>query len=167
MKIKQDKGVTLVVLVITLIVLAILSGVSMNIGYGLIKKAKLENLKTNMLLIQAKAKEYVEQANFKLGTGTEITDEVKAELKGEEIQDTTTINKYSVENGLENKLCYKLNDDNLKDMGLSNIETTDTDYYIVIYDIENIKVEVINTRGYISQDKKVYYTLSELNNIEE
>ena len=63
----KNKGITLVALTITIILLVIIAGISINIGGNMIKKANLEGLKTNMMLIQAKAKQYVEEANFKMG----------------------------------------------------------------------------------------------------
>ena len=65
---KKDKGITMVALVITIIVLIILSGVSVGTVNKIVKSSELENLKTNMLLIKVKGKEYIENANFKLGT---------------------------------------------------------------------------------------------------
>ena len=67
----RTKGITLISLAITIIILLILAGISIYSGKGVIQKAKLEELKTNMLLIQAKAKEYVEEVNFRMGIGTE------------------------------------------------------------------------------------------------
>ena len=64
---KEEKGVTLIVLVITIIVLSIIASIGYFNGKEVIQKAKLESLKTNMLLIQAKAKECVENATFKMG----------------------------------------------------------------------------------------------------
>ena len=61
------KGVTLIALVIAIMLLILLAGVSLYNGNETIQKAKLEGLKTNMLLIQAKAREYVEEVNFKIG----------------------------------------------------------------------------------------------------
>lgn len=166
MKIKQDSGITLVVLIITVIILSIIAGISMNIGTGLIKRTKLENLKTNMLLIQARAKEYVEEASFKSGTDNTINDEVKSELIGTEITDTSILNSKILEQcSIDSGLYYKLEKEHLKEMGLEKIEITDKNYYIVVYDIKNIKVDVINTRGYVSEDGNIYYTLSQLNKI--
>ena len=42
-------------------------------GNNAIKNSKLENLKTNMLLIEAKARECVEEANFRMGATTDET----------------------------------------------------------------------------------------------
>ena len=51
MNIKNEKGVTLIILVFSIIVLLILGGVSIVSGIDSIRKAKLETLKTNMLLL--------------------------------------------------------------------------------------------------------------------
>ena len=67
MKKNKNRGITLASLVITIIVLLIIAGISVYSGTDIIKRAKLEELKTNMLLIETKAKECVENANFKLG----------------------------------------------------------------------------------------------------
>lgn len=54
--IREQKGVTLIVLVVTIIVLLILAAITMYGGTDMIDKSRLEGLKTNMLLIQTKAK---------------------------------------------------------------------------------------------------------------
>ena len=61
---KENKGITMVVLVITIVVLLILAGISIGTGNNIIKASQLENLKTNMLLVKVKAKEYIENANL-------------------------------------------------------------------------------------------------------
>ena len=74
---EKNNGITMVALVITVIILLILSGISINAGSNIITKSKLENIKTDMMLIKVKGKEYVENANFNLGTNfkTIATDE--------------------------------------------------------------------------------------------
>ena len=89
---KNNKGITMIALVITIGLLLILAGISVGTGGKIIKQSELENLKTNMLLIKVKGKEYVENANFKLGTGTEEEknahiEQAKKELVGEELKD--------------------------------------------------------------------------------
>ncbi len=59
MKIKENKGITLVTLVITVIILVILAGTGVSIGLNLTATAKYTNVQTYMLLIQQKC-EYVE-----------------------------------------------------------------------------------------------------------
>lgn len=63
MNIKRNNGVTLVALIVTVIILLIIAGIATYSGIGIIRNANLEALKTNMLLIEAKAKEYVEEVN--------------------------------------------------------------------------------------------------------
>ena len=99
---KKNEGITMLVLVITVILLLILSGISINTGNNIIKRANLENLKTNMLLIEVKGKEYVENGNFNLGTSFDkLTDEneknkrielAKSKLKGTEITSVSDLN---------------------------------------------------------------------------
>ena len=154
MKKNKNRGITLASLVITIIVLLIIAGISVYSGTDIIKRAKLEELKTNMLLIETKAKECVENANFKLGKT-----EAKKELKGIEITEADNIN---IELNDYNYY-YKLTEDNLKDMGLSNIKLSDTDeLYIVKYDIQNAKVEIYNTKGYEGK-----YSLTDIEQIEK
>ena len=64
---KRENGVSLLILSITVVVLMIIAGVAINSGMQSVKKAELESLKTNMLMLKAKGREYVENANFHYG----------------------------------------------------------------------------------------------------
>lgn len=176
---KNNKGITMVVLVITIIVLIILVGVSIGTGNKVIKSSELENVKTNMLLIKAKGKEYVENANFKLGTNfvnatdkqTRITT-AKEELKGEEITDSIilgegmNITQETINNDNANyRYYYKLNKNDLTDMGITKVKSDEKNgLYIIKYDIINVEVEVYNTVG-LENEGKMYYSLTDLQNI--
>ena len=173
---RGNKGITIVALVIIVILLLILGGISTGTGGNLIKKTRLENLKTNMLLVKVKAKEYVENANFNLGTMFEkLTDETernnriqkaKEELKGEDVTNTISSYNINVNDTSENVYYYKLNTQTLLDIGLSNLESDEKQgWYIVKYDIVNTEVEVYNTKGFENNSTK-YYSLGELENIE-
>ena len=72
---KSNKGITMVTLIITIIILLIIAGISVGAGNKIIKSSELENIKTNMLLVKVKAKEYTENANFKLGTSIDSLSE--------------------------------------------------------------------------------------------
>jgi Tfp pilus assembly protein PilE len=174
MKARENKGITMVTLVITIIVLLIIAGIGIYSGTGTIKKAKLEELKTNMLLIQAKAKEYVENANFKLGTKiddaqeTERDDRIgkaKAELKGEEIEksDISDIIREKEEDEGNYIYYYKLTEEQLKEIGLSDVKSsTQNGEYIVEYDIKKAQVEIYHTKGYNGK-----YSLTDIEEIKE
>lgn len=180
---KKNKGITMVALVITIVLLLILAGISIGTGGNIIKRTELENLKTGMLLIEVKGKEYVENANFNLGTGFEkLTDETekskridaaKSKLKGKEITDASqlpetfeiTTDQFNNEkNNLE--YYYELSDYDLEDMGMANEETKNIKGDSIIkYDIKDNTVEVYNTQGF-TKDDKTYYKLSDLRNLE-
>ena len=55
---------------------------------------------------------------------------------------------------------YYLNSEILKEMGLEDMNSEEYGYFIVKYDIENISVDVINTKGYQGN-----YTLEQLNSL--
>lgn len=171
MEIRRNKGITLIALVITIVVLLIIAGIAVYSGKETIKKAKLEELKTNMLLIQAKAKEYVENANFKLGTKineaqeTERDDRIskaKQELKGNEIQ------KSDIDINISDKegnyiYYYKLTEEQLKEIGLPDVKSSmQNGEYMVEYDIEKAQVEIYNTKGYEGK-----YSLTDIEKVEE
>ena len=163
MKVKNNKGITLIALTITIIILLILASITIYSGKESIKKAQLESLKTNMLLIKAKAKEYVEQASFKNGVNkSEISEEAKNELKGKEANASDYSKQNITINGGE--ILYKLTSDNLKEMGLKDVKLGSNEEYLVKYNIKDVTVEVYNTSGYESNGTTVY-SLSELEKI--
>ena len=180
---EKNNGITMVALVITVIILLILSGISINAGSNIITKSKLENIKTDMMLIKVKGKEYVENANFNLGTSFEkLTDEnekntrlenAKTKLKGTEIENiedldsklSITSDKFKEE---KEKMIYyyKLSTQDLEDMGIENVKSDEKNgEYIIKYDIKNIEIEIYNTQGFTNEDK-YYYSLSELESLE-
>ena len=178
---KENKGITMVTLIITIIVLLIIAGISIGTGNKVIKSSELENVKTNMLLIKAKGKEYVENANFNLGTTIDTVSEeeksnriqkAKEGLKGEEIQDNSifdgniniTLDNIKADN--ENYIYYyKLTTQNLVDIGISKVKSDEDDgWYIIKYDIKNVKIEVYNTKGFENGETK-YYSLTEIQDL--
>ncbi len=173
---KNEKGITIVVLTITIILLLILAGITVYTGKDSIQKANLEGLKTNMLLIQTKAKEYVENASFELGIDPQnATNEMKAnaqnELTGENKGTLVTsgdsiiddlldmgIRQEDIDNG---RVC-KLTTENLKNMGINDVESNDTEgWYVIVYNIDDTTAEIYHTIGY--QGK---HSLTEIEQIE-
>lgn len=176
MKKNNQNGITLVVLTITIIVLIILAGITIHTGTESIRKAKLEGLKTNMLLIETKAREFVENASFDLGIDPEnATDEMKtnaqAELTGDDKGTLVTsgdsiidqllnigISQADIDNG---NVC-KLTTENLEKMGINDVESNDEEgWYIIVYNINDTTAEIYHTMGY--QGK---YSLTDIEQIE-
>lgn len=176
---EKNKGITMIVLVITIALLLILAGISIQGGSSIIKRADLENLKTDMLLIKVKGKEYVENANFNLGTSFDkLTDEnekskriemAKSKLKGTEIQNASELSKFGItsdqfereKNNLN--LYYTLSASDLEEIGMQDVSSKGQ--YIIKYNIKDMTIEIYNTQGFENGDK-TYYSLSELENLE-
>lgn len=178
---KNNKGITMISLVITIVILLIIASISIGSGSRAITSSKLENLQTNMLLIEVKAKEYTGNANFDLGTSIDsVTDEeksnritkAKSELVGEEITDSSifsgNINKTNEEISSDNSnyiYYYKLTSENLIELGLNKLKSDDKNgWYIVKYDIKKAEVEIYNTIGFKDQNTQ-YYSLSDIRKI--
>ncbi len=172
---KENKGITMISLIIIVLILLLLVGISVNTGNNIIKQSQIENLKTNMLLIKVKGKEYVENANFSLGTAFEkITDETeknnriekaKSKLEGEDITNSISSYNINVTADAENVYYYKLDTQNLLDMGITNVESDEKKgWYIIKYDVVNSEVEVYNTKG-IEKENTKYYALNEIQNL--
>ncbi len=179
---KNEKGITLVVLIITIIILMILAGITIYAGTNSIKKANLEGLKTNMLLIETKAKEYIENASFKLGvnpnTDTMYKDAeqyLTGDDKGENINKVNEANEKVhkeqidqaknigiAEQDIENGKVYILSTDNIKNMGINDVESNqENGWYIIVYNIEDTTAEIYHTMGYNGK-----YSLTDIEQIE-
>ena len=168
----NNKGVTLTSLVITIIVLIIISAITVNISDGVIQEAKLQNLRTNMLLIQAKAKTYAEEVTFETANldstkeedATKISEIKVSKFKGTALENCDTSVQTAAENAGVTLTTdfYYLSPENLSEMGI-NIKVPEGSYYLVKYNFED--TEVVFTKGFQYKDV-TYYKLSEINQIE-
>lgn len=166
-RIKDSKGVTLIALTVTIIVLLILASITFYNGSDVLQKVSLEELKTNMLLIQAKAKEYVEEATFKMGINP--SDEQKETARNEVYIQNAGLKKASEETSIEipseipqSDNLYYVTNDALTKMGLDSIKTGgNSGEYLIEFDETNIKANIYNTQGY---DGK--YSLEEIDKLQ-
>lgn len=159
---KNDKGITLTSLVITIIVMLIIATITVNYGKESIKKAELENLKTNMLLIEAKAKEYVEQANFKVGNSNQYSNG-EDELKGVKLVGNGGYEYIEIADGTYEFL-YDVTEQ-LNDMGLKNVELKSNEKYLVKYNVKDANVEIYNTIGHKFEENGVTQYIHDLTSI--
>lgn len=164
MNIKKENGVTLIALIVTIIILTVIASIAIYSGSGTIKKAKLEEIKTNMLLIEAKAREYVEDANFKMGINPDDAkkNQVRNDIYVNEAKLTKTSSVPSNVNVKDINNCYDVTNDTLNSWGLDKIEVEENEKYIIEFDEQNASVEIYNTLGY---DGK--YSLTDIEKIEE
>lgn len=162
MQIRSEKGITLMVLVITAVVLLILAGVGIKYGSDAIEKATLEEIRTNMLLVEAKAKEYVEEANFKMGISPDDTK--KAEVRKEVYEDEAKLQPasgVSAPSEIPVNDCYLVTEETRNLWGLNDIQLDEGENYLIKFDDTNLTVEVYNTKGYNG-----HYSLTDIDNLE-
>lgn len=65
---RKDKGITLIALVITIIVIFILAGITIHEGSKIIQESELQTIKTEMLLIKGKAETLKDKKMFNAET---------------------------------------------------------------------------------------------------
>ena len=165
---KKNKGITLVALVITIIILLILAGISFTEGTNLIKRAKTESLITNMITLKAKSKVYAEEVNSKIW---DLSNEEKSTKRAELFQtdyymSSESINEASLEDDIDDNVksgayeAYLITNDTLNKMVLSDIG--DGKNYIVVYNSDDYtKLDIIYKSG-IQYNGTTYYTLSKI-----
>lgn len=173
---EKEQGLTAISLIITIIVVLILVAISIRYGKEIITKTKLQELKTNMLFMQATAMKSLENVKFdgnvnqllgtplKLDTENSKTEDEKKEIR-EKAKDSAEeyINmtgKYqNIDEFLDN--CYYLTDQDLTDMGLKQEIGKN---FLLIYNISEIKVEVIYVEGF-KQNDTLYHSLEKINQL--
>lgn len=154
----NQKGITLVALVITVILMLILVVVGYTFSREAIDKTRLEDIKTNMLLIQGKAKTIYERYSFK---------EIE-ELPGVEYtKGSNSAGTYNIENGLkinisekDEGIYYIWETEDLSKYGLGSINVDNEEFYIIDYETG----EVFYSLGY-TVDGTTYYSLTELQSL--
>jgi len=164
----NESGKSIVILIIMTILVMI--GVSYAINYAkeMMEETKAQDLRTNMLLIQAEAKKGLENVCFetvnlnesKEDDLTKITESKEEHLAGiilssapEDVQnEAKNVPDFTVDDS-----CYYLDEATLTEMGIKNIDEKENGYIIVKYNLSNADVEVINTKGYNGK-----YTLKQI-----
>lgn len=173
---KNEKGITLIALVLTIIVMIIIASVSVYEGRKVITEAKVETLETNLLAIEAKAKGYAEEVDAQTWNLEESKKQTERDTKFNEYgmtpidDDAELVNHiaglkdhFNIQIG-ETYYAYKVTSIALGNMGLTDFVEED-DEYVVIYDSSDYKkMDVVYTHG-ISYSGERYYTLSELREV--
>ena len=151
MKKTNNKGITIIALIITIVVTLILLTITLEYGGEQLEKSKVEDLKTTMLLIKGKAQIVVDKESFgetynnegmlAYEDGGTYTANIPSDL-GETL--TSTENLYIWEQTAMNN---------------NNIETeiTNTKFFIINYET----MDIYYSEG-ITLNGETYYSLSEL-----
>lgn len=174
-RIQNEKGITLIVLTIMIIIILIISSVTLYTGKNLIIDSKLQSLVTEMLTIRAQAKIYQEEIESKtwdLSEKTQKQTELYAK-KGLLLDSTTNYSSKYEDNKYDGYIFFEISNVALENMGLSGLKTeSDPSDYVVAYrpesdTSETPEIEIIYTPGFkhYSQEQKVY-TLTDLKEIQ-
>lgn len=140
MNLKNKNGITIVALVITVVVMLILVGVTIEMGTKSIDESEKQDIITNMISIKTKAKIVKDKYNFKdieSLVGTLLEDEIA------EIPEDKKSN------------CYIWTQDDLNEQELSSIKVDEDNFYIIYYGDDGIEV-------YYSKGINGKYSLTEL-----
>ena len=160
----RTEGMALLALAITIIILLIIAAITIYSGKDIIKEAKIEELKTNMLLIQAKAREYVEDATFKMGINPD--DNKKNQVREEiYVKNAKLVKADDVpsEFGItDSTTCYWLTEEAQTNWGLNKIELENDERYLIQFNENDVTVEVYNSLGYNGM-----HSLTDIDKIQE
>ena len=165
---KNKGGKSIVILVIMTILVIIGASVIINFAKQMMAETKIEDLKTNMLLMQAETKKGLEEVCFKcvnLNSSKEedlakINDIKKQYLKGISLSNSPTEVQEATKNVPDitfDENCYYLDELCLNEMGIKDVNYNQLGYFIVKYNFSNADIEVINTNGFEGK-----YTLTQI-----
>ncbi len=161
---KSEKGLTFLSTAILVIVIALITFAVVYFARMQVNKEKTEDIKTDMLLVQAKVKtisgNYILEKKEDVLVGIKLSDMKEDEIIKEFLE------KKLFDPDEQNKKYYVLNQQNLNDLGLNKIILEENSYYIAEYTTG----EVYYTKGYTDENGQVHYKAKEetdKNNVEE
>ena len=161
---EKQKGVAIPVLIIGVVIIIAIASIIAHYAEDMVEENRLQDLRTNMLLIQAETKKDLEEVCFQTANLdakkeedlAKINEIKKEKLKGIIAQESEVKDSIPQEISIDEN-CYYLDETNLNEIGVKDLNPEKYGYFIVKYNFENITVEVINTKGYEGK-----YTLTQL-----
>lgn len=134
---------SLIVVVLVIVVIA-----AIHFAEGEFDKNAKEDVKTEMLQVQAKSKIVLEKYHVDKENG----------LKGEKMEDASLEEQFNI---TDISKFYKWTKDTLQEEGIKEPVINENEYYLINYDTE----EVVYSAGYKAEDGNIYYKLSDIKNI--
>lgn len=161
---RKQNGVAIPVLIIGIVIIIIIASIIVHYVEDMVEENRLQDLRTNMLLIQAETKKDLEEVCFQTANLDSKKEEDLArinEIKNENLKGKL-VKGSEIENSIPQEItidenCYYLDEKNLSEIGVKDLNSDEYGYFIVKYDFSNITVEVMNTKGYEGR-----YTLTQL-----
>ena len=157
---KSEKGLTYIAMIFIIVLIAIIVFGVIYFARIELSKESLETLKTDMLLIQGKTELVSQHVDMK---------EKDAELIGTKLGDMgedeiikSFLEKNIIDANSKDSDFYVLKEQDIRNLELENVKIEERVYYIVDYKNNDI----IITNGYEAPDGKLYYKLSDIENLE-
>lgn len=151
---EKERGITIISLIITIILMLILASVSIRFGKNEINKAKLEDIKTTMLLIKGKATIVIDKEEF--GESYDNTGMIK--LSEASNYDTSKLQEIFGELSDTSNL-YIWEQPAMNNNGI-DVTITNTDFFVIDYSTK----EIYYSLGF-EYEGNTYYTLTDLQKI--
>ena len=154
---KNNKGITMISLVIVVILMILLASITAYEANGLVSIARVQSVTTDLLLIQAKVRIINEKVVFE-----KDEDEKKLLYAGNKLSNEIDVlnslrSKGVIESDESAEKYYVLSQLDLNSMGLDTLNSEDG--YVVNYETE----DVIYVKGVKNTEGKYVYKLSEMN----
>ena len=133
---KNNKGITLITLIITVILLLIIGGISVYYGINAYEESKVVRFETNMKILQKKVDLVLEEGTNYMELGLDLTEEQQSALQNIIAQDT---NHYIETTDATNpKLRFFTYDEIQRDFDIANV------YEEIVVNFENREVISLN-----------------------
>ncbi len=165
---KSDKGITLTVIIITIIIMGIIFAVTIRTGDDLLRNTQKDRLRTNMYLIKARAESLLSDYlfDFENPLDNSISNETKAKyLKGIVITDFAKVKSVGFEvssSDFSGVFIYcEWNLSVLKEQGISTSNIANNESFIIQYSPTTDEVNVASVRGFSEKNGLTYHKLSE------
>ena len=161
---KNENGKSNILLIIIIILIIIAVGVAIEYLKKMLTISNLQDLKTNMLIMQAETKKGLDNVCFQTANLDKENEENLNKINQIKEADASEEVKKSVEQ-LPSEVeidenCYYLDDETLSRMGIDEKRIKQYEYFIAKYDFSKITVEIISTKGYNGN-----YTLTQINQL--
>ena len=161
---KENKGITLLALMVSIIIIIIILGIAVNSGNNTLKKSKMGNMISAMELIKVRAEDYYEEISFE--EGNKDFETYLMMMKNEKfIKKDAELEKIVLDKTfIENNYFIKWDTIKLKEQGIdSTIIDTEEDFFIIAYNYDNREVQnVYYSRGFKLDDENIIYSLTQL-----
>lgn len=160
--IKNQKGITIVALVVTIIVMVILTWISLGTGYSVVKDIRIGRIISNMALVKAKAETVYEQYQFSGKEEDLVGKEVILDFVTE--KEIEIIEQKAGNYDFENWKWYEWSPETLIKQGLDASLLKEGQYFYVNYQYGEI---IINTGTSYNLSDTKFFSLTGLSYLYE